>query len=79
MRPPEFLYSGHIKTALLSAVRTDRLYPPGDTLGTYSCRSLGRPEGHSAAEKIDSIGHRTRDLPAFRTLPQRTAPLRKQN
>jgi hypothetical protein len=34
-RLPEFLNNRHIKVVRLSALRTGRLYPSGDILGTY--------------------------------------------
>jgi len=77
MRLPEFLHSQQMKIAILSALCADRLQSHGDRHGTSSCQRLGLPQGHSAARKIDSTRHRTRDLPAFRTVPQRTAPPRK--
>jgi hypothetical protein len=71
-----------MKVARLSALRTDRLYPPGNTAGTHFCSELSRPQGHSTAERMamknsnDTIGNRTRDLPACCAVPQPTAPPR---
>jgi hypothetical protein len=55
----------------LSALRTGHLLPPGNTPGTHFCYRLSRPQGHSATGRImslknsnDTIGNRTRDLPA---------------
>jgi len=55
----------------LSALRTGRLYPPGNIAGTHFCWRLSRPQGHSVAGRImsmknsnDTIRNRTRDLPA---------------
>jgi hypothetical protein len=39
----------------LSALRTQRLYPPEDIPGTRICYRLSRPEGYSAAGRIKSI------------------------
>jgi hypothetical protein len=67
----------------LSALRTGRLYPPGNIPGSHFCWRLSQPPGHSAAKRImsmknsnDTIGNRTRELPAFSAVPQTTAPLR---
>jgi hypothetical protein len=63
----------------LSALLTDHHLPPGRFLALISVRDLGRPQGHSAAEKIRStgksselIGNRTRDLPGCGIMPQLT-------
>ena len=60
-----------MKVEMLSALRTDRLYPLGNISGTHFCWRLSRPQGHSAAGMImsmknsnDIIGNQTRDLPA---------------
>ena len=74
-----------MKVVKLAALRTGRLYPapPGSIPGTLFCWRLSRPQGHSAAGRImsvknsnDSIGNRTRDLPACNAVPQPTAPPR---
>ena len=64
----------------LSALRTGRLYHPGNIPGSHFCQKFSRPQGHSAAGRIklmknpsDLTGNRTRDLPAFSTVPQPTA------
>jgi len=49
---PRFQDSRHIKMVRLSALRTGRLYLPGDISGTYCCKRLSRPQGHSAAVRI---------------------------
>ena len=36
----------------LSALRTGRLYPAGNTPGTHFCYRLGRPQSHSAIGSI---------------------------
>jgi len=55
--------------------------PQGNIPGTHFCQRLSRPQGHSAARKIesmntsnDTMGDRTRDLPACDAVPQPTAP-----
>jgi hypothetical protein len=59
----------------LSALHTDRLYPPRNIPGPVrSC--LRRTQGHSAAgmkNSNDTIGKRTRDLTAWSVVPQPTA------
>jgi hypothetical protein len=52
LRFQEFLYNRPIKLAKLSALRTGRLYFPGDIPGTPVCQRLGRPQNHSAAGKV---------------------------
>jgi hypothetical protein len=53
--------------------------PPGNIPGTHFCSRLGRLQGHSSAGGIismksssDTIGNRTRDLPACSAVPQPT-------
>ena len=72
-----------MKVVRLSALRTGRLYPPGNIPGTHFCSRLNRPQGHSGAGRIillknsnDSIGNRTRDLLACSAVPQPTTPQR---
>jgi len=57
-----------MKVIRLSALRTGRLYPPGNIPGTHFCQRLSQPQGHSAAGRItpmknssDKMGNRTRD------------------
>jgi len=66
-----------MKVARLSALRTGRLYTPGNTPGTHFCQRLSRPQGHNMAERIllmknfnDTIGNRTRAVP-HSTVPSR--------
>ena len=72
-----------MKVVRLSALRTGRLFSPGNTPGTHLCWRLSQPQGHSAAGKITSMknssdtnGNRTRDLPARSAVSQPTAPPR---
>jgi hypothetical protein len=58
----------------LSALRTGRLCPPGNTPGTHFCKRLSRPQGHSAIGRImsteksnDTLWNRTSDLPICST------------
>jgi len=67
--------------ARLSALRTGRLYLPGNIPGTHFCWRLSQLQGHIVAGKImsmknssDTIGNQTRDLPACSAVPQPTAP-----
>ena len=64
----------------LSALRTGRLYDPGNIPGTHLCYRLSRPQGHNAAGRIilikisnEIVWNRTRDLPACCAVPQPTA------
>jgi len=57
--------------------------PPGNIPGTHFCYRPSRPQGHGAAGRImslkksnDTIGNRSRDLPAYSAVPQPTAPPR---
>ena len=73
---PRFQDNRHMKVVRLSALRTDRLYPPGNIPGTHFCQRPGQPQGHSAAGRIksmknsnDNIGNRTRDLSVCNAVP----------
>jgi hypothetical protein len=75
-----------MKVVSLSVLCTGRFYPPGIIPGTHFCYGLSQPQGHSAAGRImsmknssDTIGNRTRDLPACSTVPQPNAPPRNPN
>ena len=57
-----------MKAVRSSALRTGRLYYPGNILGTHFCYRLFQRQGHSAAGRIlstknykDTIGNRIRD------------------
>jgi hypothetical protein len=59
------------------ALRTGRLFPRANITSTHFCYSLSQPQGHSAYGRIrsmknynDTIGNRSRDLPACRAVPQ---------
>ena len=69
------------KMARLSALRTDRLYSPGEIPGTHFCYRPSRLHGHNEARKIRPMknpnyptGNRTRDILARSAAPQPTAP-----
>jgi hypothetical protein len=54
--------------------------PPGNIPGTHFCYRLSQPKGHSAAGRImsiknssDTMGNRTRALPARSAVSQQTA------
>jgi hypothetical protein len=51
-RAPRFQDSPHMKVVRLSALRTGRLYHPGNTLGTHFCQRLNRAKWHSATGRI---------------------------
>jgi hypothetical protein len=65
-----------MKVVRLSALRTNRLYHPGNIPGTDFFWMLILPQGHNAAGRIvslknsnDTIGNRARDLPACSAVP----------
>ena len=71
---PRFQDTRHMKVVRLSAPRTGRFY-------SFLLKAESTPQGCSAAGRImstksynDTIGNRTRDLPACSAVPQPTAP-----
>jgi hypothetical protein len=66
-----------MKVVRLSAIRTGRLYPPGNIPGIRGWvdpRAIGLPKDYANEKKSsDIIGNRTLDLPVFSAEPQ---PLR---
>ena len=80
---PRFQDNQHMKVVRLSALGTDRLYPPGNIPGTHFCYRLSQLQAHSVAGRImpmknssDTIGNRTCDVKACSAVPQPTAPPR---
>jgi hypothetical protein len=74
---PRFPDNRHIKLVRLSALRSGRLYPPGNIPGNHFCERLNQPQGHIAAGRVmsmknsnDTFGSRTRHLPACSAVPQ---------
>jgi hypothetical protein len=72
-----------MKVVRLSALRYGRLYCPGNIPGTHLYQRLSQPQDHNAAGRImsmknysNTIGNRTRDLPACGVVPQPTVPPR---
>jgi len=55
LRLPEVVGKQHMKVVSMSALRTGRLYTPGNLPGTHFCYRLSRPQGHSAAGRIISM------------------------
>ena len=77
VKVPKFLDNRHFNVVRMSAQRTSRLYCPENIRGKHFCKRLSRPQDHSAAGRImskknsnDTIGNRTRDLPACSAVHQ---------
>jgi hypothetical protein len=66
LRLTEFLDNRHMKVASLSAIRTGRLYNPGNIPGIHFCSRLSRQQSY-----------RNRDFPACTEVPQPKAQPRK--
>jgi len=49
---PRFQEIRHMKVVRLSALRTGRLYPPGNFPGTHFCKRLNQTQSHSATEGL---------------------------
>ena len=69
-----------MKVVRLLAIRTGRLYRPGNIPGAHCFLSWSRPQSHCAAGRAmsmknssDVMGYRTRALPSCSTVPQPTA------
>jgi hypothetical protein len=67
----------YMKVVMLSNLKAGRLYPTGNIPGTHFRYKLSQPHAHSAAGRFmsminsgDTIGNRTRDLPACSAVPQ---------
>jgi hypothetical protein len=74
----------HMKVVRLSNLNAGRLYPTGNIPGTHFRYRLSQPHGHSATGRImsminsnDTIGNRTRDLPACSAVPQPSHRVRR--
>jgi len=70
-----------MKVSRFLAICTGRLYPTKDTAGNHFYQRLSWPQGDNAAEKIKSmkifnetIGNRTRNLPACSPVPEPNVP-----
>jgi hypothetical protein len=75
----------HMKV-VRSALRIGRLYPPENIRGTHFCCRSSQHQGHSGVGRFmsmknsnDTIGNRTRDLPACSAVPQPTVPKRTRH
>jgi hypothetical protein len=74
--------SAHESYKVVSTTRRPPL-PPRNIPCTHFCQRRSQPQGHSAAERLmsmknanNTIGNRTRDVPACSAVSQPSAPLR---
>ena len=80
---PRYLGSRHMKVVKLSALRTSRLYPPGNITGTHLFERLSwllSAAGRMMSMKnsSDIIGNQTRDPPACGDCATACPPRRKE-
>ena len=62
-----------MKAVRLSAVRTGRLYPPGNIPGSVDLKTIVQSEGSWIKNSNEVIGNQTRDFPACSEVPVPTA------
>ena len=68
---PRFQNNRHMKAVRLSALRTGRLYSPGNIPGTHFCKRQGHPQDHRIMSIKNSNGIIGRVEPAtFRLVAQ---------
>jgi hypothetical protein len=76
LQPSRFQDSRHMKVVRLSALRTGRLYPPGNIPGTQFCQRLSRPQGHRfkpMKNSNDPVGNRDPSIIRFINPPSSVA------
>ena len=72
---PRFQDSRHMKVVRLSALRTGRLYHSRKySWYSFLLEAESTPWAQCGRKDYDTIGNRTRDLPACRAVPQPTVP-----
>ena len=67
---PRFQDNRHMKVVRLSALRTGRLYRPGNIPGIHFCWRLSRTQGHSATRRIMSVTPSGIEPATFRLVAQ---------